>query len=155
VKNVLRTLTILLLAWSLPGRAQSPQYPKQHFIFLNSLHNVSQATRRLMHRSLDRIAREMGLNDREMPLITVMQLDRSDAQAAGVARVSVRRISGVSPSSYYEVWVAGQPTTLQAVDTMQTILEREFELQLTEPEKEDLVRRVTLLLNNSVDAKSY
>ena len=146
---------VVLVAFSVAADSQNTKYANLRFLFLNSQQQVSKQVRAALKSGLVRVASEMGLAGREMPLIVVVKVSDEEAATAAVNRIAVRHIEGTNAGSYYEVWISTKTTVPDITDSMARILEREFRVPLSDTEREKIVRRVSRYLLNTVSVDAY
>ena len=135
-------------------KAETKQPSNPRLVFVHS-EQVNKLVRTRIQTCLTQMSREMGVLGREMPLIVVMHVSDKEAETLNVHTTSVRRIDGTAGGTYYELWITSKASMVHVADGMQRILEKEFQISVSDVEREAMVRRVSRFMASTVSADGY
>ena len=101
------------------------------------------------------LSHEAGTDADSLPLIVVMHVSQKEAAEAGFfgLGMALRRNSNTdSSSSFYELWLIGEPLTTNYVQALNVVIEQELRLRRNAEEQKRVVARVTRWLDATVSA---
>ena len=130
-----------------------------NLVFLESTDTRGRLPQERITTCLGQLVREMQLLGREMPHILVFHVSEKAGRAAGILRpdlhhtsVRINTPADAPTALYYEVWLVGDGSPAEYTIALESILERHFDLKLTEAERRQVSARVLRFLANTVSA---
>ena len=120
----------------------------------NSGHGI---TRVRLENCVKMLAGELGIEKDSLPTVMVIHVGKREAERAGMKGVAVKlrtnRLADSVQDMYYEVWLVGEPSTMEYVYVLHYLLEQHFSLHMDAAARMRTVTRVARWLDGTVSAK--
>ena len=129
---------------------QSP--PKANPIILEGADTVGAIERSRIADCIDLIARELHVEDKELPRILVYHVSQETADSLGIASGSTWRPRGKGQFRY-EMWVVGAPSNAIWSHAIMDILQQYFEMDIPVRQREKMMEQVARRLDATVSVK--
>jgi hypothetical protein len=132
-----------------PG-LQSPS--KTNPIILEGADTMGAIDRSKIADCIDFMARELHVEDKELPKILVYHVSQETADSLGIASGSTWRTRGKGQFRY-EMWVVGAPSNSTWSHAIMDILQQYFEMDIPARQREKMMEHVARRLDATVSVK--
>jgi len=129
---------------------QSPS--KTNPIILEGAHSVAALDRSKIADCIDYVARELHVEDRELPRILVYHVSQETADTLGITSGSTWRTRGKGQFRY-EMWVVGAPSNSTWSHAIMDILQQFFAMDIPVRQREKMMEHVERRLDATVSVK--
>jgi hypothetical protein len=152
VKRSVAITAFILLACFAMSAAPPLVAVSGNLVFLESPDVKGKLPKSKLARSMAELVRALKLPLKTLPRVLVLHVSSEAGKAVGVQSCSLRHNSGQIADPYYELWIVGDANAGDYTAAFEQVLERHFELPMTDAERNKVIAQVVRYLDATIDA---